>query len=92
MRNMQTIQIKQGMPMPMKNRLHVNLLKMEYANAADINAQRNPHTMQIHVSKKIKSKIVMQSGKDLYIFLAATPFERMAMQLQIKMAPIWIVL
>ena len=78
--------------MPTKNRLHVNLLKIEYANATDINAQRNPHTMQIHVSKKIKSKMVMQSGKDLYIFLAAMPFERIAMQLKIKMALICIVL
>ena len=92
MRNMQTIPIKQGMPMPTKNRVHVNWLKIEYANAADIYAQRNPHTMQIHVSKKIKSKMVMESGKDLYIFLAATPFERMAMQLKTKMALIWIVL
>ena len=92
MRNMQTMPKKQGMPMPTKNKLHVNLLMREYANATDINAQRNPHKMQIHVSKKIKSKMVMQSGKDLYIFLAAMPFERIAMQLKIKMAPIWIVL
>ena len=92
MRTMHMTPNIKGMAMPKEKRLHVNLLKILYANGNDIIAHRNPHMMQIQASKKVKVKIVTPIGKDWYIFLTAVKFEMTEMQLKMRMTHIWMVL